>query len=256
MTPMQQMFLGGGKPLTTWELNKPSWMPMESSVPAPYAWYDWEDRNGSEGWDNSSNKWTDRSGNNRLSEVSGGSRTTTGTGRNLSASVDCWRWPTTSASTQIIDGWPGNANVTMIHMTSYDASGGTTERMWQANGTSGSHNWFIGHWDSGTGRYYMGNGFLEQSADIGNVFAVHYAEITNVSNYGAGMLQSSGTQNNYDNTDGGNGVWPTSNVGICMNNGPYGEPSTGDCIFLGIWNTRLTITQRQVVLTAAKNNYL
>ena len=257
MTPMQQMLLGaGGRILTTWETNKPSWMPYETSVPAPYAWYDWENRGDWAGNGmNASNKWYDRSGNGRLSEISGGQRSTTGTGRNLSASVDCWHWPTTNSISQIKSGWPGNANVTMIHMTSYKASSGTDARMWQSNSPGGT-NWFIGHWESGTGRYYMGNGFLEQNSDRGNVFLVHYAEITNNSDYGAGHIDSNGIKRDYTDQDGGNGDWPWSSVGISMNNGPYGEPSTGDCIFIGTWNNRLTTTQRDAVLTAAKNNFL
>ena len=241
--------------LTAWEKIKPDWFPMESDTPAPYAWYDMENRNGSTGI--SGQNPLDRSGNGRNMQDGVQITRTTCSGQALNGTHDCFTFNNGSSKIQLINGWPGVTQMSWIHLTSYLSDSGSDGRIWDCNDDGGTSavNWFIGHHTGMTGICYYGN-WLTQSDKAGNVFIVHYGSCTSSSIYTYYYKKKSGANNNFTQADGGNGDWPASDTGVCINNGPYGEQSDGKCIFFGTWDEVLTISERDAVVDAAIANYL
>jgi len=257
---------GPGSP-KAWTSDKPSWVDSSFDSLRPYFWSDFESRNGVNGVSGSgSGAILDRSGNGRHAAAYDDgtadwtpNMTTVGTGRGLNGnhtSLVFNQQQGVKINAGNGGGWPGPTYASFITVTAYESTWNNRARIW--SGGPGV-NWLIGNWSGQTGVAYYNDGFINSSshaADQGDDFAVYYGHFNTKDDYLFGHKYDGASFVTYTTGGGSSSTWPEASEGVAINYGNHNEKTDGNLLMVGIWDYKLTTTQRNQIVDDVYNKYI
>lgn len=246
--------------------TKPSWIDSSFATLRPYFWCDFESRNGSNGISGSgSGSILDRSGNARHASAYDNNvatwtpnMQTVGTSRGLGGNHTSIRFNTDTGmkvNTANGGGWPGPTYASFITVTAYESTWSQRNRVW--SGGAGV-NWLIGNWSGNTGVAYYHDGFINSSsasADQGAKFSVYYGHFNTKDDYLFGHQYDGASFVTYTTGAGASATWPTAAQGVTINYGNHSETSDCDLLMMGVWDYKLTTSQRNQIVQDVYDKY-